>query len=169
MDWYTVSVVTGREDNVEDSIKSIFGKSVSTLVPRRQMIFKRSGGIRKNVLQTLFPGYIFIQAEMDKNMCKKINQMKNVLSIVSDQGQCLKVDDHEMNMILKLVNKGGIIEISKLLKTSDHKPIVLEGPLFGMEQFIQRVNRRDGYAIIRINPYDTSRTVSVGVEIVQLT
>lgn len=164
MEWYVISVKTGREEDVQNRLNARFNESFFSLVPKKHLIEKRQGETN-HVIEKLFPGYVFIRTNMDRNKFKVINRMTGVVRLVSADTDYSRIDDNEMDIILKLINKDGIIECSKLLKENS-KITVLEGPLLGMESIIKKVNSHTNRARILLNLMGDPRTFEVGVEII---
>jgi len=163
MEWYVVHVKANMEEEVQNLLKNRFKESFSSLILKRKLIVKRQGK-SYHVLEKLFPGYVFIKTDMDREKHKAINHTSGVVQLVSANTDYVKVDDNEMALILKLVNNEGIIECSKLLKENS-KITVLEGPLLGMESIIKKVNSHTNRAKIILNLMGLPKMLEVGVEV----
>ena len=163
MEWYVIYVRANMEEEVQNLLNNRFKESFFSLIPKRRLIVKRQGRAY-HVLEKLFPGYVFIKTDMDRDKHKVINRTSGVVQLVSANTDYVKVDDNEMAMILKLINSDGIIECSKLLKENS-KITVIEGPLLGMESIIKKVNSHTNRAKILLSLMGEPRTLEVGVEV----
>ena len=170
MEWYAVFVYEGKEDDVQKRLNARFKKSFLTLVPKKHTIFRRARG-EKLGIKNLFPGYVFIRTDMDKDKYKIINQMSGVIQLVSAGKDFIKIDDDEIALILKLINKDGIIEISKILKDAPGSKefTVIEGPLKGMESIITRVDAHDRRAYVLLNHMGDPIKIEVGAKVIYKT
>ncbi len=163
MEWYVVYVKANMEEEVQNLLNNRFKESFYSLIPKRRLIVKRQGKLY-HFLEKLFPGYVFIKTDMDRDKHKAINRTSGVVQLVSANTDFVKVDDNEMAMILKLVNNEGIIEYSKLLKENS-KITVLEGPLLGLESIIKKVNSHTNRAKILINLMGNPKMLDVGLAV----
>jgi len=123
MEWYVISVKTGKEEDVQNRLNARFSESLFSLVPKRSLIEKRQGKTYR-VIEKLFPGYVFIRTNMDRDKHKIINRTLGVVQLVSADTDYSRIDDNEMAVILKLINKNGVIESSKLLKENSNITVV---------------------------------------------
>ena len=92
----------------------------------------------------MYPGYIFIKSSLDEEDLKsKYNDLLESiegLGHVLEQGQIIALKKHESEMMSCFFNEQGVITHSIGRYTDDHLKII-EGPLYGFESKIQKINR----------------------------
>lgn len=168
MEWYVLFVQTGKEEKVQKSLHYHFDHSVlNSLVPKRLVPEKRLGKI-EYISKTLFPGYVFIKADMDKTL---YYQLKNIpwYYRVLGQGSCFsKVTPEEMAPITKLTGENETINISKIYLINS-EVVVQSGPLKGLEGIIKKVDPRKKRAKIQLNLIGEPRTIDLGIEVIMKT
>ena len=167
MGWYAISVFEGDEDKVQTRLQARFKESIITLVPKKRVSFRKKG-TRILLLKLMFPGYVLIKTKMDKEKFEIINQMSGVIRLITTGKECAKINENEISIILKLINKDGIIEMSKILLDGPGVKgfTVLEGPLKGMEHIIQKLSPRQKTAQVLLMFRGNSKTISVGADII---
>ncbi len=130
--WYIVNVMAGQESKVAADIKSMItrgtlGKSiVEVLVPSKQII-KIKKGQKVQEAQKLFPGYVFVNGNVNGETYNLINAIPKVMGFLGSKNNPQPVADLKMQDILKLSseqttdNKNLIFEIGETLN-------IIEGP-----------------------------------------
>lgn len=169
MNWYAVFVKTGEEKLVEQIISKRL-PLLRCVVPQRKL-YERIKGRETVVVRTLFPGYIFINAEIDSDVYYSIRAVPFVHKILgcgqdrrrNTDGYYTKIREEEFELILRLVGNEGIIGFSEIIKT-DKKITIHSGPLTGLEGIIVSVNMRKKRAKIAIELLDDTKLVDVGIE-----
>ena len=164
MEWYVVFVETGKEENIQKWLSFHFSKDIlHSLVPKRRLTIKNNGKTYK-ILKKLFPGYVFVCTEMDIDKYKKIRSIPKLIRILNTGTYYTKIDEREMDIILKLVGNDDIVDYSKIF-IENSRVCVKDGPLCGMEGIIRKVDKHKNRARIELNFMGELRTIDVGVEI----
>ena len=154
MPWYALFVETGEEEKVEKFIEKRFGESIQCFNPKRTVLEKRQGLTTKKT-KLLFPGYLFLQLELTKNMYYKI------LDITS-------IPDNEINWLLTLIDKNDTLSFSDLLIDGDNI-VVLSGPLVSLESKIKRIDKRKRRATVEIGFLNQIFKIDLGINILNNT
>jgi len=170
MSWYVIFVETGYEDQFcryADKMKNqrYTGIPYSLLVPKRK-IFERKQGIRREVVKTMFPGYVLLETEAIFEFYSQTKGSPHVIRFLRENSLFLEVKKEEIKQILKMVNSKGLIEISKAFVENDRVRIE-EGPLVGMEGIIERIDKRKGRAKVRFYLNEKSLLIDLGIEIIE--
>jgi transcriptional antiterminator NusG len=164
MDWYALFVETGKEEYVQEWLKSYFNdKILRSIVPRRKLTERRGGKVYQ-VNKTLFPGYVLIHTEMSTVIYEKIRTIPKFIRILST-GICFsKIAEEEMLPLLRLIGDNGVLEYSKIYMENS-KVIVKSGPLQGLEGIIDKVDNRKNRAKILLSFMNSTKIIDVGIEI----
>lgn len=130
--WYILNVMAGQENKVASDIKAMImrdsiGKYVAdVLVPSKQVV-KIKKGQKVQESQKLFPGYVFINANINSEAYNRINAIPKVMGFLGAKNSPEPVSDAKMQDILNassdqnLDSKSVIFEIGETLN-------VIEGP-----------------------------------------
>ncbi|MFJ6208610.1 antiterminator LoaP [Lysinibacillus sp. NPDC092081] len=172
MEWYVLFVENGKEEIVKRYIQLHFDEhSIYPIVPKRKVPEKKAG-IVYPVLKKIFPGYVLIKTNMNGLIFRKIREIPRCYRLVNsglyyskEKGTYYsKIDEKEVELLLRLLENGEIIEYSKIhFENSDF--FVKSGPLKEMEFIIKKIDKRKNRAKIILNLLGTEQTIDVGIEI----
>ena len=138
--WYVVHTYSGHENKVKNNLEKRVAstgmekKIGRILVPTQEKI-KRKNGEEKVVDQTLFPGYVIIEMEMDDDTWYVVRNTPGVAGFVSGGTKPLPIHTEEIDEILR--NMG--LKEKKQIETDFNKGdkiTVIDGPF---EDFIGEV------------------------------
>lgn len=130
--WYILNVMAGQENKIASEIKAMImrgalGKNVvDVMVPSKQ-IFKIKKGQKVQETQKLFPGYVFINANISSEAYNALNAIPKVIGFLGGKNNPQPVTDVKMQDILNtsaeqtVSNKNIIFETGEVLN-------VIEGP-----------------------------------------
>lgn len=130
--WYILNVMAGQENKVASDIKSLIARSAisknvfEVLVPTKPVI-KVKKGQKVQEMQKLFPGYVFINANLGGESYNLINSIPKVMGFLGGKNTPQPVADAKMQEILRLSSEQGAesknvaFEIGETLN-------VIEGP-----------------------------------------
>ncbi len=130
--WYIVNVMAGQENKVASDIKSLILRGslekyvAEVLVPSKQVV-KVKKGQKVQEAQKLFPGYVFIHANLSGDVFSIINSIPKVMGFLGGKNNPKPVADVKMQDILNSSasqvadNKHMIFDIGETLN-------VIEGP-----------------------------------------
>ncbi len=168
--WYILNVMAGQENKVASDIKSMIMRGtlgsyvVDALVPSKQVI-KIKKGQKVQEAQKLFPGYVFINANISSEAYNLINSIPKVMGFLGGKNNPEPVSDVKMQDILSLSseqiadNKNVIFEIGEVLN-------VIEGPF---ESFSGAVEEYDAEKQkVKISILIFGRATSVELDISQV-
>ena len=130
--WYILNVMAGQENKIADNVRSIAKGEMSehisdVLVPCKKVVKIKKG---KKVLedQKLFPGYIFIKADIQSDVYNVASSIPKAMGFLGPKNKPEPVSEKKMEEIFSAVNtdegdinKSQIFEIGEVLN-------VIEGP-----------------------------------------
>lgn len=164
--WYVIFGQSGKEDRICELIRenvkdSMFQDDYRLLVPKRRINEKRQREFHE-VVRTLFPGYILVNTKRIEELYEKTKNLPYVYHFLRANQEFQKVSECEIQMVLRLVDQQGIINVSKAV-IENHRICVIEGPLCGMESSIRKVDRRKGR--VRVGFHINERYIEVDLSI----
>lgn len=151
MPYYVIQVFSGKEEETIRRMKNELGISLDSFdffVPKRKRIIKKAGPCSIK-METLFPGYIFIESnEQDiihlKKALYQVKTLTKLLGIDTKDKEkiayLLPDEESFLNSILGKENPNRTVEISHISLTEGKKIIVIDGPLKGFLGKIKKVN-----------------------------
>ncbi|VVS94563.1 transcription termination/antitermination NusG family protein [Desulfoluna spongiiphila] len=163
--WYVLHTVAGQEEQVAIKLNTLLNQSLSFYLPRKEVIHTVNGR-EKRVALALFPGYLFIQNDINalaRFLCQRAWNGRVIP--LSAQHRYLSVAPHEMEQLFAMAGPKGIIPVSKGVYEEGRVRIV-HGPLKDCEGDILFFNRRKKKARVRISLVNRSLDVTLGLELV---
>ena len=163
--YYVLWTSTGREEKTRQMIYEFADPSLYSriLIPYRlkRHYYKGRSHIAKLIL---FPSYVFIETDRIKELVNDIKWFPGFNVVLHVDDLYCPVYKHEEQLLMKLVDDRGIIDISAGFMEGDEIRIT-SGPLVGQEGNILRINRRKGVAILQMNIFNRVTEVSLGLEL----
>ncbi|RUM90503.1 MAG: transcription termination/antitermination factor NusG [Thermovibrio sp.] len=108
----------------------------------------------------LYPGYIFIKADLDKDLQSLIRRIPRVLGFVSAGGKPVVVPESEINQIRDRL-KRGVPKVKKLKFDIGDKVKIKEGPFIGFEGTISEIDPEHEKVIVLVNIFDRQTPVEL--------
>ncbi len=130
--WYILNVMAGQENKIASEIKSMMLRGTisnyisEVLVPTKTIVkIKKRQKVQE--AQKLFPGYVFINANLSGDVYSLINSIPKVMGFLGGKNSPQPVEEAKMAEILNLSsaqaqdNKNVVFEIGETLN-------IIEGP-----------------------------------------
>lgn len=124
--WYIIHTRSRHEVMVEAGLAR---KGLETFLPRIVVRSRRRDRL-KMLEAPLFPGYLFVNADLNDWTHYHIIRTQGVVRILGINGQCTPVPEYTVTSLLTLVNSGQPIFPWSKLTPGKHVRVV-EGPLRG--------------------------------------
>ena len=146
MKWYSLRVISGQEEKVKKHIEfevednNIFEKVGSVIVPMETVLEMKDGKKRvKN--KVFFPGYIFIEVEMDGQVQHVINNAAGVISFVGPKNHPVPLKNAEVDRIkARLEKEHEEVEIVEIPFKIGDAVKIFDGPFADFVGFIEEIN-----------------------------
>jgi len=123
--WFVACVLTGREAKVSAEIKSL---GFSTYIPTERK--KRCG---KVLIAPLFPGYVFIKFDRERDDWGAIDHIDGVLGVLKNLDLPRRVADRDIAR-LQCAEAAGVFDYTRpAVNLSEGESVsILEGPFVGL-------------------------------------
>ena len=169
--WYIVNVMAGQENKVAADIKSMivrgaFGDSVKEVLVPTKMVVKIKKGQKVQEMQKLFPGYIFINADLSGGAYNMVNAIPKVMGFLGGKGHPQSVTDVKMQEVLNLSSssnpdaKVSIFEVGETLN-------VTEGPFESFSGVVEEFDSEKQKVKISILIFGRATSVELDVSQVE--
>ncbi|MBM3590704.1 MAG: transcription termination/antitermination factor NusG [Alphaproteobacteria bacterium] len=108
--WYILNVMAGQENKIASEIKNtiirgLVGKNISEVIIPTKPSIKIKKGLKVQEMQKLFPGYVFIYANLTSETYGIINSIPKVMGFLGGKNNPQPVADSKMLEILKLTSE----------------------------------------------------------------
>lgn len=163
--WYALFVATGEEDKVKERINFKMKDEIRALVPKRKMR-ERKEGKWEDIIRILFPGYVLLNCEMNGKNYNQIREIPGVIKLLKDNDGPQEINEYEIEIIGMLTANNEVIGSSRVF-IQGGDVVVIDGPLLGLEGYIQAIDKRKGRVKVVLNLMGEPRTVELSVAMVQ--
>ncbi|NOZ74152.1 MAG: transcription termination/antitermination factor NusG [FCB group bacterium] len=145
MEWYSLRVISGKEQKIREAILSEVDQQnlqeviQDVLVPTESIVEMREG--KKKVRnRVFFPGYILIKMDLNKETRYLVEELNGVMSFVGPKGEPQPLKPEEINRIIGVVEGADGREVmANPFKVGDAVKVV-DGPFTDFSGFVQEVN-----------------------------
>ena len=188
--WYVIQTVTGKEEELLTFIRTMVQKSLyETCFLFRAEWMKRLGGQWQLQVQSLFPGYVFIETKNPEQVFLELRQIPKFSRLLgSDKSEFIPVREQEERFLRILAGaeqtgtgksgteRSGAVSLDRepweaivrltLVQTTEEGDIAaMRGALSYFKKEIVRVNLHKRYAVVRTRILGEERTLKFGIRI----
>lgn len=166
LNWYVAQTKAGDEKKIKTKVEKLNLKGLKTFLPQRKLIIRKRGEFLYE-LKPLFPGYFFINIEMEPAVLNKLNEIRGLIKILGNEKRLpQQVNPEEMELIFSLIKEDNIIPPSKAFFVNDRIRIVA-GPLAELEARILSVDKRKKRVKVKLPFFNTYKDVYLSFEIIE--
>jgi transcriptional antiterminator NusG len=169
--WYILNVMAGQENKVAADVKSLIarggaGKHISEVLVPTKPVFKIKKGQKVQETQKLFPGYVFINANLDSEAYNQINSIPKVMGFLGGKNSPQPVTESKMQEVLRLSsqqetdNKNVIFEIGETLN-------IIEGPFESFSGVVEEFDAEKQKVKISVLIFGRATSVELDVNQVE--
>jgi transcriptional antiterminator NusG len=162
VNWYAVHVLSGRESKTKDlllnrAIKMNFWKNsiMEILIPTEKEYVTRNGK-RKIIDKKIFPGYLFINMDLDKESEQLVQSTDGITGFVRIGTKPIPVEDYEIKRILKNINS--VEDAPKSSYKNNDVVLIVAGPFADFTGKVDHIDDARGKikCLVQIFGRDTS-------------
>ena len=135
--WYVLRTKTGHEDKVRSRLENKT-QCLSILLPKTEVMVTRNGR-KKRLLKPIFPGYIFVEMELNDNFWYEVKNTPGVINFISCGNDPIPVHENEIKYIMTLVDDGKTPLLETAFEVGDLARIV-NGPFMGASGIISEID-----------------------------
>lgn len=171
--WYILNVMAGQENKIADNIRSIAKTDLSeeisdVLVPCKKVVKIKKG---KKVLedQKLFPGYVFVKANIQSDIYNVLTSIPKAMSFLGQKNKPEPVSDKKMEEIFSSIEvdeseaaKTQTFEIGEVLN-------VIDGPFDSFSGVVEEFDAEKQRVKISILIFGRATQVDLDVNQVEKT
>ena len=151
MNWYSLRVMSGKEEKIKDSIfreleyeKDIAENVEDILIPTENVVDIKNGKklVKKKVF---FPGYILLKMEMNNETKFFIESINGVMSFVGPKGSPQSLNDAEIRRIIGSFDQDddSVDAIEEIPFKVGDSVKVTDGPFKDFNGLIQEINDKN--------------------------
>lgn len=143
--WYVVRTFSGHENKVKSHLESevkllkLDDRIHSVMVPSEK-IFEVKDGKKKSKTKTFFPGYILVEAFLDKETKHLILNTPSVMGFVGTRGEPVPLQPDEVRRLIGRIEARKDAETLAVPFTIGEPVKVIDGPFNNFSGVVQEVN-----------------------------
>jgi len=143
--WYAIRTYSGHENKVkahleqEAALAHLDDRITGVMVPSEK-IFEVKEGKKKSKTKTFFPGYILVEAVLDKETKHLILSAPSVISFVGPRGEPVPLQSDEVKRLIGRMEERKDVEVMEVPFHVGEAVKVIDGPFNNFTGFVQDVN-----------------------------
>ena len=143
--WYVVKTYSGHENKVksyienESRLQGLSDKVTQVLIPSEK-VFEVKNGKKRTKTRSFFPGYVLVEAELDKDVKHLILNTPSVLCFVGPKNEPTPLHPDEVTRILGKMDEKRNVELSAVPYHIGDPVKVISGPFNNFNGVIQEVH-----------------------------
>ncbi len=145
--WYVVRTYSGHEAKVKNYLESEIQRTgmqekISNVLIPAEKVFEIKDGKKKARVKNFFPGYVLVEAVLDKDVKHLILDVPSVMGFVPDKNNPAPLQPDEVRRLIGKMEqqKGEVQEVVDVPFRVGDAVKVIEGPFNNFNGFIQEVN-----------------------------
>jgi len=142
--WYVVRTYSGHENKVKQALEnevaqSGLGEKISAVIVPSEKVFEVKDGKKKSKTRTFFPGYILVEAIMDKATQHLILNTPSVISFVGPKNAPAPLQPTEVRRLIGKIEERKDVEVLEVPFRVGDAVKVIDGPFNNFSGFVQEV------------------------------
>lgn len=143
--WYVVRTYSGHENKVKaylenEILQAGLSERISSVIVPSEKVFEVKDGKKKSKTRTFFPGYILVEAILDKETTHLILNTPSVISFVGPKNSPAPLQAVEVRRLIGKIESRKDVEVIEVpFKTGDAVKVT-DGPFNNFSGFVQEVN-----------------------------
>jgi transcriptional antiterminator NusG len=143
--WYVVRTYSGHENKVKAYLENevnqagLTDRITSVIVPSEK-VFEVKDGKKKSKTRTFFPGYILVEAVLDKATQHLILNTPSVISFVGPKNAPAPLQPTEVRRLIGKIEERKDVEVIEVPFRVSDAVKVIDGPFNNFSGFVQEVN-----------------------------
>jgi transcriptional antiterminator NusG len=143
--WYVVRTYSGHEAKVKSYIESevarlgMTERIASVMIPSEKVVEVKDGK-KKHKVKNFFPGYVLVEALLDKETIHVILEAPSVLGFIPDKNNPAPLQPDEVRRLLGKMQEREETELVEVPYQVGDAIKVVEGPFNNFNGFVQEVS-----------------------------
>jgi transcriptional antiterminator NusG len=165
MDYFVAQVSTGNELKIKRILELQNNEWINQIFIPRKRISIRKLGKKRDKIQTIFPGYLFLGIDSSKpDVVKELIRNSEIIRILPENAKPKALEGNDLTLIKHFLSFGEVLEKSLVQFNKNDRIVIKEGPLLGLEGNIIKIDKRKQRARVKLDMYSESFQVDFGFE-----
>ena len=143
--WYVVRTYSGHELKVkayieQEAARANLSERISSVMIPSEKVIEVKDGKKKAKVKNFFPGYVLVEAILDKETIHLILEAPSVLGFVPDKNNPAPLQPDEVRRLIGKMESKEDVELVEIPFKSGDPVKVFEGPFNNFSGWVQEVN-----------------------------
>ncbi len=163
--WYAIQTYAGSEQSVKRAIETLVKdngveeKLKNILVPTEDVIEVKNGE-KKITERSIYPGYAFIEIDLDTALWQKIQSLPKVGRFIGESKRPTPLSEKDINTILERVEKRGAPK-PKIYFENGESVRIIEGPFANFTGIVEEYDMEHGKLRLNVSIFGRSTPVEI--------
>ncbi|MBI1804890.1 MAG: transcription termination/antitermination factor NusG [Ignavibacteriae bacterium] len=171
--WYAVRTYSGHENKVKAHLENEVKHSgmidrISNVMVPADKIFEVKEGKKKSKTKNFFPGYILIEAILDKETKHLILNTPSVISFVGPRNEPAPLQVDEVKRLIGRMEERKDVEVLEVPFHTGDAVKVIDGPFNNFTGFVQDVNEEKMKVRVMVSIFGRKTPVELDFNQVEL-
>ena len=172
MKWYVINCVNTKEMKIKETIeKEIeiagYSNKVNQILVPREKYFQVRQGKKIKAERNFYPGYIFIECDLNGELMRTIQAVKGVSGFLKGANGPLPMNNRDVENMLK--KAGEIDMVTDDISVSDMYEIgqsvtVIDGPFASFHGYIKEINNSKKTVQVEVSIFSRKTPVDLSIE-----
>ena len=171
--WYVVRTYSGHENKVKAYLENEvsqagLGERISSVIVPSEKVFEVKDGKKKSKTRTFFPGYIIVEAVLDKATQHLILNTPSVISFVGPKNAPAPLQPSEVRRLIGKIEERKDVEVIEVPFRLGEAVKVIDGPFNNFSGFVQEVNEEKMKVKVMVSIFGRKTPVELDFSQVEL-
>ncbi len=163
--WYAIQTYAGSEQSVKRAIETLVKdngveeKLKNILVPTEDVIEVKNGE-KKISERSIYPGYAFIEIDLDTSLWQKIQSLPKVGRFIGESKRPTPLSEKDINVILEKAQKKGAPK-PKIFFENGESVRITEGPFANFTGIVEEYDMEHGKLRLNVSIFGRSTPVEI--------
>ena len=145
LEWYTLRTFSGHEKKVRRLLEEEIDRlgledRITEIVIPQEEVYEMRGGEKKSKEKTLYPGYIFLHADLNGELEHRITRVSSVIGFLGSDDRAEPMRQAEVDQMLGKTEEAAEAETKADIPYQEGDAVtVVDGPFSSFSGFVQEV------------------------------
>lgn len=164
--WYVIHTYSGCEQKVKINLEEQLERSdlkdkVAKIMIPTEDIIEVKRGKRKISSRKCYPGYIFIEMDMDEDMWYMVKNIPKVTGFLGGKNKPAPISEEEVNRLIEQLKSDTVKPKPKVMYIHGENVRVIDGPFTNFNGVIEDINPERGKLKVMVSIFGRSTPVEL--------
>lgn len=164
-DWYAIQTYSGSEISVKKAILNLVEQNsiqdrVEDIVVPTEDVIEVKNGKKKITERSLYPGYVFIKADLDTNLWHKVQSLPRVGRFIGESKRPTPLNQRDIELILEKVTNRAAPKPKIIFETGEIVRIT-DGPFANFEGTVEEYDMEHKKLKLNVSIFGRSTPIEI--------